>query len=183
MRTETSFHRRSNTQGLMDPREVVVHVKQRNHRDVVLKLFAERVRQASEAAHVHSHVEVLPFHVAGGDVLRFRLTDDFHAFGAKTLRGAVALLSLRIVAEDLHQLREVDRLAERIRNGSQVHLVAVRGQLDSIRQPASYILKEVRCTPRVPLAYSPTDNQLRLRVNRGEGPNVTRDPLAPQSSA
>ena len=50
--------------------------------------------------------------------------------------------------------------------------MAVRGQLDSIRQPTGYILKEVRRTPRVPPAYGPTDDQLRIRVNRGEGPSV-----------
>jgi hypothetical protein len=50
--------------------------------------------------------------------------------------------------------------------------MAVRGQLDSVRQSASYILKEIRCTPRVPPAYGPTDNELRVRINRGEGPDV-----------
>ncbi len=34
------------------------------------------------------------------------------------------------------------------------------------------ILKEARRTPRVPPAYGPANNQFRIRVNRGEGPNV-----------
>ena len=78
------------------------------------------------------------------------VADDFDTLGAKTLRGAVAFLSFWIVAENLHQLRVVDLIAKRVRNGRQVHLVAVRGQLDSIRQSTSYVLKEVRCTPRIP---------------------------------
>lgn len=173
MRTDASFHRRSDPQGLMNPAKVVVHVKQSNHGGVVLKLLAEGVRQASESAHVHTHVEILTLHVASRDVLLIRGADHFDALGAKTLRGAVALLSLRIVAEYLDQLRVVDLVTERVRNSRQIHLVAVRGQLDSIRQPACNILKEVRCTPRVPPAYGPTDNKLRLRFNRGEGPNVS----------
>ena len=101
-----------------------------------------------------------------------RVADDLDAFGAQTLRGAVASLSLGIVAVNLVELSEVDPVTEGIRNGSQVHPVAVRGQLDSIRQTSCNILKEVRCTPRVPPAYGPANNQLRIRINRGEGPNV-----------
>lgn len=76
MRTQTSFHRRSDPQGLVNPRKVVVHMKQRDHSDVVLKLFAECVRQASEAAHVHPHVEVLPFDVRSRNELVIRIADD-----------------------------------------------------------------------------------------------------------
>jgi hypothetical protein len=150
-------------------------MKQGDHRDVIIELLAKGICKASETAHVHSHIEILSLHVAGGDVLLIRVADDPYRLGAKTLRGAVAFLSLRIVAVNLHQLCIVDLIPERIRDGGQIHLVAVRGQLDSIRQPASYILKEVRCTPRVPPAYQPTDNKLRVRVNRREGPNVSAD--------
>ena len=117
--------------------EVVVHVEQRNHGDVVVKLLTEGVRQASEPAHVHSHIEILPFHEASRDMRRFRIADHLHPLGAKTLRGAVALLAFRIVAEYLDQLSEVDLFTKRVRDGFQIHLVAVRGQLDSIRQAAS----------------------------------------------
>ena len=47
--SETSSHRRANTQGLMTPHEVVVHVKQRNHGNVVIELFTECVRQSSKS--------------------------------------------------------------------------------------------------------------------------------------
>ena len=141
----------------MQTPEVMVHVKQCNHRDMIVKLFAERIGQASEAAHLHPHVEILAFDVARRDVLLIRVADDFDALGAKTLRGAVASLSLGIVAVNLVELCEVNPISESIRNGSQVHPVAVRGQLDSIRQTSRNILKEVRCTPRVPPAYGPAN--------------------------
>jgi len=63
MRTQPSFHRRGNAQGLVNAPKVVMHVKQRDHRDVILKLLTEGVRQPSEAAHIHPHVEVLPLHI------------------------------------------------------------------------------------------------------------------------
>ena len=76
----------------MHARKIVVHVEQRNHCDVIVELLAEGIRQASEAPHVHPHVEVLTFHEAGRDVLLIGVADDFDALGAKTLRGAVAFL-------------------------------------------------------------------------------------------
>jgi hypothetical protein len=54
--------------------EVIVKEVERNLVRVVLKLLAESVCQSRETSHSHSHGKVLPFHVAGGDVLRIRLT-------------------------------------------------------------------------------------------------------------
>jgi len=173
MIAQASFHRRSNPQRLMHTREVVVHVEQRDRVNQVVNLLTERIGQSGEAPHLHSHVEILALYVAGRNVCLIRVADDFYALGAQTLRGAVALLPFRIVAINLHQLCVVDLISKRVGNGSQIHPMAVRGQLDSIRQSASYILKEVRCTARVPPAYSPTDNKLCVCVNRGEGPNVS----------
>jgi hypothetical protein len=68
MLTDPSFHRRSNAQGLMNPRKVVVHVEQGDHRDVIVDLLRESIGQASEPAHVHPHVEVLAFNLTGRDV-------------------------------------------------------------------------------------------------------------------
>ena len=52
---------------------------------MVLDLFAERIRQPSEPSHVHSHVEILAFHIAGADVLMVRGPDDIHTFGAQKI--------------------------------------------------------------------------------------------------
>jgi hypothetical protein len=172
MLTKTSFHRWSDPQSLMNTPKVMVHVKQRDHRNVIVQLLAERIRKARKPAHLHSHVEILALDVAGRNVLLFRVAYDFHALGAQTLCGAVSGLSLGIVAVNLVKLGEVDAITESIRNGSQVHPVAVRGQLDSIRQTSCNVLKEIRRTPRVPPAYGPANYKLRIRINRSEGPNV-----------
>src|ERR1035437_5069288 len=160
----------------MNPDKVVVHMKQSNHRDVVVQLLTEGVRQASEPAHIHPHVEILTLHIAGADVFVVRRADDVYALGAQTLRRAVALLPFRIVAVDFHQLRVVNSLRESIGDGYQVHLVAIRGHLDSIRQAAFNILKELRRTPGIPPSYHPRNHELGLRFNCGERPNVTADP-------
>jgi hypothetical protein len=108
MRTQSRLHRRGNPQGLVNPSEVVVHVEQGEHRDVVLDLLREGVGQAGKAPHVHSHVEVLSLNVAGRNVSLIGGADNLDALGALTLRRAVALLCLRIIAVHLHKLRVVD---------------------------------------------------------------------------
>jgi hypothetical protein len=81
--------------------------------NVIVNLLAERIRQARKPAHLHSHVEILALDVAGRDVLFSRVADDFDAFGAQTLRGAVASLPFRIVAVNL--------VSWRSRSGYQTH--------------------------------------------------------------
>jgi hypothetical protein len=99
-----------------------------------------------------------------------------NALGAKTLRRAVTLLPFGITAEYLYQLRIVNVLSERVRDGQQVHLMAVRGQLDSVRQSAFNIPKKLRCTPGIPQSNHPGNNQFGLCFNRGERPNVAANP-------
>lgn len=118
-------------------------------------------------------LEVLAFDVAGRDVFRIGIADHFMAFGAKTLRRALALLSLRRVPIDLHQLREVYVVAKRIGNGIQIHLVAVRGQRHAIGKTGSYILKEVRRIRGVPPSSEPANCQL---VSASSATNVHTSP-------
>ena len=79
MLTDTRFHRRSNPQGLMNPHEVVPHVENRQHVNVILKLLAKGISQSRKAPHAHSHVQVLPLDIAGNG----------RSFGAQTQRRAV----------------------------------------------------------------------------------------------
>jgi hypothetical protein len=55
-----------------------------------------------------------------------------------------------------------------------VHLVAIGRQLDTVCQSAFNVLKEGGSTPAVSPCRHPTDNQLALRFNCGEGPDVAR---------
>ena len=175
MITDASFHRRSDAQGLVNANEIVVHMKQRQHSDVIFELLTEGVRQPGESPHIHPHVEILSLNVGRADMLVVGRADNVDTLGAQTLRRAVTGCSLGIAAVHLDQLREVDILREGIRDSRQVHLVAVRGQLDSVRQPALNVQKKLRRTPGVPPSCHPGDNQFALRFNRRERPNVTAD--------
>lgn len=62
-------HRWRDLERLMDAAEIVIHEVQRNRRFVVLDLLAERIGQASEAAHSHPHGEVLTLDMGCRNVL------------------------------------------------------------------------------------------------------------------
>src|SRR5258708_22305963 len=68
----SSSHSWSHAQGLMNPNEVVMHVENSQRCNVVLRLLAEGIRQASESAHTHPHREILTLDVTCTDVLRVR---------------------------------------------------------------------------------------------------------------
>jgi hypothetical protein len=87
----------------MNPREVMMNMKQRERVHVVFNALAERICQACKPAHLHSHVEILSLNVAGADMLRIRVTENDLLSDAKTLGGAVRPRSIRISAEHLDQ--------------------------------------------------------------------------------
>src|ERR1035438_2716852 len=89
MITDASFHGRCYPQGLMYAAKVVVHMKQRQHSDVIFELLAESIGKPSEPPHVHAHVEILSLNIGRADVLWVGRTDDGLSLGPKTLRRAV----------------------------------------------------------------------------------------------
>src|ERR1017187_6111543 len=124
MIADASLHRRGHPEGLYAPIEVVVHMKQRDHGNVISEFLAKGIRQARKAPYVYSHVEILPLYIAGADMVGIRRPNDSIASGPKTLRRAVAMLSFGIGAVNLHQLRLVNVRRERIGCSRQIHLVA-----------------------------------------------------------
>lgn len=127
-----SGNRRSRFQGLVDAHEIVVHIEQRHHVNVVLDLFREGVGEAGEPAHRHSHGEILAFHMAGGNVERIGHSENRFLLGAIALsrtkpgviltfesdKGSMSMPcdrydkwrdNLRAIALALEALRAVDR--------------------------------------------------------------------------
>lgn len=62
------FHRWRDTQGLMNPREIVVHEMKGNRCFMVRNLLGKRVSQSGKPSHRHAHCQVLPLREAGGNV-------------------------------------------------------------------------------------------------------------------
>jgi hypothetical protein len=109
---------------------------------VVLNLLGECVSEARKAPVPHADSEVLSFNVAGADMLGIGRANQRILFAGNANCGAVPLLALGVGAVNLHDLSVVNFPAEGLHNRQKVHFMAVRSQLDSIRQPARNVIKE-----------------------------------------
>ena len=157
----------------MDLAEVVVSEVQRNGMRVHFDLLAEPVGQSREAAHVHTHREVLTFDVARRNVATVGIARDGCARGADEPSGRIA--RARIVADrfvSFLEHRVIDIAAERKINGGQIMTIAVGGELHATGQTRRHVTHEVvrdclrPCTDRV------RHDQFGIGINRGPRPAV-----------
>jgi hypothetical protein len=161
----SSFHCGRHSQALVNPAEIVVHEVQRNVVLQILDLFAESVGQSGEAAHLHSHREILAFRVTRGHIRRVRVARHPKRSASGTHRRAVMVFYARWTAVHLDQHRIVNLSAEGILNGRQIRLVAVSGELYASEQPTLEIVDEVIRRARIPRSDKPTRNEFRVRVD------------------
>src|SRR5579864_3347147 len=126
----------------MNPNVVIVHQVNRNGSGVILNLLAERIRQASESAHLHPHREILTLDIAGRYVCRVGIANDFFFLATKALSRAVALLAFRGLAVDLYQLGIVHVATKGFLNGIEVGVKAVARKLNPIRETVGKIINE-----------------------------------------
>ena len=157
----------------MNPDEIVVHVMQGQRRDMVFDLFGERVRQASEAAHLHPHREILALNVTGVDVLRVWRSDFGFLLASGANGRAVALLFSGIRAVDLHQHGIVDIFTEAVCNGCQVAFQSISSKLHAIGETAREVLNKLGRASWITPANQPGANELAVSVNGYPSPDAT----------
>lgn len=109
---QASGHGRCAADRLMDADEVVPDGVERNHVVVRQAALGEGVGQASEAAHLHPHGEVLALNVAGADVRRIGSPLNAGLLDARTFGRAVAARWVRRLAVELNELRIIHSRAE-----------------------------------------------------------------------
>ena len=152
--------------------EVVGEVSQGNGCDMVLDLFREGISQSGEPACSHPHAKVVPFDIAGVDVLRVGVAGNRVALATKANSGAIALLRAFGYAVYLNQHRVVHIATERLINRLDVHLESIAGKLDAIRQTACKVFDEIAGGLRIAFADQPARHQLGVRINRGPEPRI-----------
>jgi hypothetical protein len=101
----------------MDARKVVVRKMKGNRRLKVFSLLRKAVRQASEAAHLHTHGEVLTVNLAGRNVLPLRYSYEHLLFLMRHLRRRITSGSNWFSFVKFDYLGIVDISAERSFNG------------------------------------------------------------------
>src|SRR5436305_326666 len=157
-------------QAPMRASEVVVHEVQGDRMGEVLDFAAEPVGEPREAPHPHPHRQVLALDVAGRDPAGVGVALDDPPLGPDADRGAVfADLAARVLLLDLSPVHVVP---EGRPYRPFVDPVAIGAELDAPLQPARQVGQEDFCVVAGPLADRPSGHQLRIGVNRREGPHV-----------
>ena len=125
----------------MNPDKVVVHVVDRQRRDVVFNLSRECVRQSCEAANLHSERQILALDRAGRDVLWVVIADQFLLVARDALR-AVAAFAVRWCVYLLQDVI-VDVAFKCLVDRKQVPFEAVRRQLNAVGKALLDVIDEV----------------------------------------
>ena len=95
MIANTSSHCRGDTQGLMNPAEIVVHVMERHRVLQILKFLGESICQASKSAHRHAHGQILSLNVACGDMVIIGTAADNRLASAYAYSRTTLIIVLR----------------------------------------------------------------------------------------
>jgi len=168
---ETRFHRWCNSQRLVNPAKVVVHKVESAGAPVCLDPLAECVSQPREAAHLHSHGEVIPFRMASRCEPHIRIARDRGFCLADKF--ARAVFAFCCAAENFDDLRKVDGLkSERGLDCDEVGMVAVCRELDAVRQSRREIANESVGALRGAISDIPARNQFCLGVDSNPRPTV-----------
>jgi len=144
---------------------------QRNRVPQIIKLFAERIRQARKPPHAHSHSEVLALNVAGRDMIWVRVAGNCFCLTANALTGAIAAIIGRVAVEfDKHRI--VNVTTESALDGLQVGSVTVSGKLYAILQAAGKVSHKLVCRYSVTPSVMPAGNKLSVGIYRDPSPHV-----------
>jgi hypothetical protein len=176
--SQSSFHGWSDTKRLVYPAKIVIGEVQRTRGLEIVQLLAESVRQPSEPANRHPHVQILPLNVAGADVTRVRPTVPYLDYGFDYLPWRVAAFGvmLPVIAVQLYHLSEVRLPCEYILDATAVEVEAVSRKLEAVffRDAAMQVIQEPVRGFAGPLAYGVRGNQLCVCVNSNEYPSVAK---------
>lgn len=156
----------------MDSDEIVVHEIEGNGGDMVLKFFAESVRQSSEPANTHSHIEVLPLNETRRNVLGIGPARNRRGLCSNAFRWTVAGFLFAIFTINLVQHRVINFASERILNSGEIGAVSIRGELHAIGQAACKIVYEFMGASGASISNEPRDGQLGVSVNRCPSPDI-----------
>ena len=160
----------------MNTAEIIKREVQGDSGFQIVQLFRESIGQSGKPSHLHSHGQVLSFHVRRADVILVRLSlsnlgynlDD-RAWGV--FRFAVML---PIIAVQLYQLGKVNICAERSFNSVNVEPESVCSDLYAVIESLRKIIHKVSGSGSGTLAYHERGNQFCFRVNCDKHPLVAK---------
>ena len=159
----------------MNLAKVIEHEMQRHGMGVILDLLAKRVRQAREAAHMHSHREVLALNVAGRNMALVGVAGNHRALCADESRWAVATrhaLRGRRLAVALFEHSVIRIGAEDFFNRFGVVGPAVRSDLRSTDNASREVVQKLNRRGRGAWANHVGHHQAAVGIDGGPRPHI-----------
>ena len=115
----------------MNPAEVVIREVQAVRGPQILPFLAEGVRQARQAAHLHSDGEVLPFHDGSADTGGIAMAEDYDHLSIKDFSGRILAFTFRRLPVNLDELCVAGNpIFQRIGDRGNIRLEAIRRDLE-----------------------------------------------------
>ena len=133
--SDSRFHRRGTTQGLMNPAKIIVHEMERDGVLQVIDLLRKGVSQPGKPSHAHAHSQILPFNVAGRNELGIGSAVDDVSSSPDASRRTVSRVAFWRVPVEFNQHRVIHPVpAECTFDGGQLRPVPGAGDLDAVRE-------------------------------------------------
>lgn len=173
MIAQAGFHRWRNAQSLMNSDVIAIHEMNGDCVGVIVDLLGEPICQSREAAHIHSHREVLPLDIAGAYMFWVGVSTHGLHVASDADRRRIASFVLKGSPINLVQLCIVNIHTEGILHRFQVRFVPVSSDLDTPMDATGGVFHKVHCPIGTPTADEITNDKLCVGVNSDPCPNVT----------
>ena len=183
MVSNTCCHGGCSSQCLVDPAEVVKSEPQHNGRAMVLELFAESVRQASEAADTHPHGKVLAFDVRSANAFGIGSPDAWDHLRTHHFSRRIPSLAFRRGAVDLDELGKIAAVVKGICDSRAVRREPIRGELKMSRSGLPETFNENVGAGLVTAANSDIQGQFAIGFDGDEGIAVAEARIIARAAA
>ena len=159
----------------MNAAKVVVREMQCDGGLQMRQLFAESICEPRQSAKLHSHGEVLPFHVRRADMVGIGIARADFGYNLHDWAWGVPRIGVMLapLAKQLYDLCKIHIQAETLRDHARVVNQAICSQLHAIRKTTVQVpQKFCRILPRT-LANAEGRNQFGFRINGHENPLIS----------
>lgn len=173
MIAQSTLHGWRHPKCLVDANEVAVHEMKGDGVGVIVDLLGETICQASEAAHVHPHGEVLALYIAGADMFGIGIPADSFHVAADADCGRVSRFILYGSTINLVQLGIIAVHSECPFDGLKVCLVSIGCDLNAAFDSAGAILHKILRPVCTASADEVAHDELGLCINSDPSPNIS----------
>jgi hypothetical protein len=160
----------------MNTAEIVIREVQRDSGFQIFQLFRESIGQSGKPSHLHSHGQILPFHVRRADMFLIRVPLFNLGYRLKYWAWGVfgRVVMLAVIAVQLYKLRKVHICPKRPIHGVNVEPETVCSDLHSFGETLRKIVNKICSGSSGTLADKERRNQFCFGINGHKNPLVAK---------